>query len=289
MSSRLPDSTRGLLLGLLGIATFSLTLPATRVAVATLHPLFVGAGRAEVAAVAAGLYLWLGKQRWPTRAEWRALVIVSLGVVVGFPVFIALAMQQTDASHGGVVLGILPLMTAAAGALLYHERPSKLFWWLAVLGSVLVLVYSLLHSEGTLQWGDLSLLLAVLCASVSYAAGGRVAQTLGGLQVISWALVLAFPLLLWPALHYAPTTLQLSLPTWISFLYVCFVSQFLGFWPWYRGLALGGIAHVSQVQLLQPFLTVIAAALLLGEPVQALTVVFAVLVVLVVALGRKLR
>ncbi|HTR00538.1 MAG TPA: DMT family transporter [Candidatus Acidoferrum sp.] len=283
------DTTRGLLWGLFGIATFSLTLPATRVAVTTLHPLFAGAGRAVVAAIAAALYLWLSRQRWPTRGEWRALALVSLGAVVGFPIFIALAMQQADASHGGVVLGILPLMTAAAGALLYRERPSPLFWWLALCGSALVLAYSLLHSHGALQWGDLSLLLAVLCAAISYAVGARLAQNLGGLQVISWALVLALPLLLWPALHYAPDSLQQPRAVWIGFLYTCFVSQFLGFWPWYKGLALGGIAHVSQVQLLQPFLTVLAAALLLGEPLELLTLVFAVLVVLVVALGRKLR
>ncbi len=282
-------TTRGLLLGLLGVLSFSLTLPATHVAVESFDPLFVSMGRAVVAAFAAAIYLLATRQRWPTVGEWKALTMVSLGAVVGFPVFTAFAMQRVAASHGGVVLGILPLMTAAAGFLFYHERPSPRFWLFALLGSALVVAFSLLRGSGSLQIADMALLAAVLCVSLSYAVGARLAQSLGGLQVISWALVLAAPLLLWPALHYAPTSFDQPKSAWLSFGYVSIVSQFLGFWPWYRGLALGGIARVSQVQLLQPFFTVVAAALLLDEPVELMTVIFAVLVFLVVALGRKLR
>lgn len=281
--------TRGLWLGLVGILTFSLTLPATRVAVTTLSPFFVGMGRVELATVAAVLYLWLSKQRWPTKAEWRDLAMVAVGVVVGFPILTAVAMQQVNASHGAVVLGVLPMCTAVAGVLLSHERPSRAFWVVAVIGAVLVTAFTGMRSSGEWSLADAALLLAVACAALGYAAGARLVQALGGLQVISWALVLAAPVLLIPTIYFAPRTLDQPLPVWISFLYVSFISQFLGFWPWYKGLALGGIVRVSQVQLLQPFFTLLAAALLLGEPFELSTLLFALLVVAVVALGRKLR
>ena len=284
--------SRGMLLGLIGVIAFSLTLPATRAAVASLDPLFVSSGRAVVAALLAILFLWLGNHgkphRKPTKAEFKSLLIVASGVVFGFPFFTAWAMRYTSASHGGVVLGILPLATAAAGAIFSRERPSKAFWFAAVTGSALVVSFSLMRSHGALQLADLALVAAVLFAAVGYAVGAKLAKTLGGLQVISWALVVALPFTLVPAILTAPASFVLPSSVWIGFIYASVVSQYLGFLPWYQGLALGGTARVGQTQLLQPFFTLFAAALLLNEAIDAMTIGFALLVFVVVAFGRKL-
>ncbi len=281
--------TRGLLLGLLGVAAFSLTLPATRAAVAALDPVFVGTGRAVIAAALGAAFLAAGRHRLPTRAELKSLVVVAAGVVVGFPVFTALAMRWVDASHGGVMLGVLPLGTAVAGVVFSHERPSPAFWAAALAGSALVIGFSLAKGAGSMHWADLALLAAVASASIGYAEGARLAKSLGSLQVISWALVISAPLLAVPALAFAPSTLALPPAAWAGFAYVSLVSQYLGFLPWYRGLALGGIARVGQTQLLQPFFTIAAAAALLGEPIALTTTAFARLVFAVVARGRRAR
>lgn len=285
----LSDETRGMLLGLLGVMLFSLTLPATRAAVASLDPLFVSSARAVVAAGLAAVFLWAGKHRRPTVREFKWLAVVAIGVVFGFPFFTAWAMKYTSASHGGVVLGILPLATAAAGAVFSHERPSRGFWIAAVVGSALVVAFSLMRSHGALQIADVALVAAVIFSAVGYALGAQLAKEMGGLQVISWALVIALPFTLVPAIMTAPTSFVLPTSVWMGFIYVAVVSQYLGFLPWYKGLALGGTARVGQTQLLQPFFTLFAAALLLGEKVDSVTIAFAALVFVVVALGRKMN
>lgn len=279
--------TEGLLLGLLGVAAFSITLPATRVAVGSLHPLFVGLGRALLATLLAGLYLAMIRSRLPRREHWPGIGVVALGVVIGFPVLTAYAMRYVDASHGGVVLGVLPLATVAAGFVLYRERPTIGFWVTAVIGSALLVFFSLWRGGGGLHLADLALFAAVILAAVGYAVGARLTRSLGGAVVISWALIISAPFLIAPAVYYAPATVDFSFGVWLAFLYVGFVSQFLGFLPWYRALALGGIARVSQTQLLQPFFTLAAAGIFVGEVVDGVTVVFALLVVAVVAIGRR--
>jgi len=280
------DENLGYLLGLVAVVAFAVTLPATRAAVRALDPVFVGLGRALGAAFLAGAFLLMTRQRLPSRQESMSLVIVAAGVVVGFPLFSAWAMKVVDASHGGVVLGILPLATAAAAALSSGERPSAAFWLCAFAGTALVVGYALTQSSGAVQWADVALLGAVLSAGIGYAQGARLSRTLGGLQVISWALVFSAPVLLVPVLLAAPATFDLPLGSWIGFLYVTVISQFLAFVPWYRGLALGGIAKVGQTQLFQPFLTILASVLLLGEPSDTATWVVAGLVVAVVAIGK---
>lgn len=281
------DENVGYLLGLLAVVAFAITLPATRVAVRALDPVFVGLGRAVGAAVLAGAFLLATRQRLPSRQQLKSLAVVAGGVVVGFPLLSAWAMRHVDASHGGVVLGILPLATAATGALFSGERPSARFWVCAVIGSALVAGYSLTQSRGTLALADVALVGAVISAAIGYAEGARLSRSLGGLQVISWALVLSAPVLLVPVLLAAPSTVHLPVGSWAGFAYVMVISQFLAFIPWYRGLALGGIARVGQTQLLQPFLTILAAALLLGEPGDIVTWMVAALVVAVVAVGRS--
>lgn len=279
---------KGMLLGLIGVTLFGLTLPATRMALESFHPIFIATGRALLATVLAVIYLVAGKHRRPTFHEFKYLLLVVLGVAIGFPVFTALAMQQVDASHGGVMLGIMPLTTAACAALLFKERPSVGFWLMALLGSALVIVFSLMRGNGSLHWADLSLLLAVVTGSLSYATGGYLAKSLGGLQVISWTLVISAPLLLWPALWFAPSSWQATNTAWIGFVYVALISQYLAFLPWFKGLSLGGIARVGQAQLLQPFITIIASAWLISEVVDWITWTFAIAVFAVVALGRVL-
>jgi len=280
------DENLGYLLGLLAVVAFALTLPATRVAVRSLDPVFVGLGRALGAAVLAGAFLLLSRQRLPTRAQAKGLVVVAAGVVIGFPLLSAWAMRHVDASHGGVVLGILPLATAAAGALFSGERPSARFWICALAGAALVAGYALRQSRGAFEWADVALFGAVLSAGVGYAEGARLSRSLGGLPVISWALVFSVPVLVVPVLWSAPATLQLPPQAWLAFVYVMVVSQFLAFVPWYRGLALGGIAKVGQTQLLQPFLTIVASALLVGEAGDAVTWLVAVLVVAAVTAAK---
>ena len=283
------SENKGMLLGLIGVALFGLTLPATRMALDSFHPIFIATGRALLATILAVIYLAAGKHRRPTLHEFKYLLLVVVGVAIGFPVFTALAMQRVDASHGGVMLGIMPLTTAACAALLFKERPSLGFWLMALLGSALVIVFSLMRGNGSLHWADLSLLLAVLTGSLSYATGGYLARSLGGLQVISWTLVISAPLLVWPTLWFAPSSWQATNSAWIGFLYVALISQYLAFLPWFKGLSLGGIARVGQAQLLQPFITIIASGWLLSEMIDWQTWAFAIGVFVVVATGRTLN
>jgi len=287
---RFSDESRGWLLGLLGVTLFSLTLPATRIAVASLDPVTVGLGRALVAATLAGLLLLATRQRRPRGAEWRGLALCSAGVVLGFPLLSAWALQRVPAAHGAVVLGVLPLATAIFGALRGGERPSPAFWAVSLLGAGLVVAFALRAGGGALSWADLALLGAVLAAGLGYAEGARLSRRLGGWQTISWALVLAAPFFLWPVIEaLAPLDFG-AVPgeAWIAFAYVALVSQYFAFFAWYRGLALGGIAKVGQVQLLQAFLTLGFAALINGEAIGWDTLGFALAVVACVALGRRL-
>ncbi|MBA2414276.1 MAG: DMT family transporter [Burkholderiaceae bacterium] len=258
MSKR--DENRGYLLGLMAGVAFAVTLPATRVAVRALDPVFVGLGRGIGAALLATAFLLLTRQRVPSPTEAKKLVIVAAAVVIGFPLFTASAMRYVDASHGGVVLGILPLATAAAGFFFSGERPSVRFWLFALVGTTLVVGYSLSKAGGTLQWIDLALFAAVVSAAVGYAVGAQLSRSLGGLQVISWALLFSAPILIVPVVLFAPAMISLPLESWLGFAYVTVISQFFAFVPWYRGLALGGIAKVGQTQLLQPFLTIVLSS-----------------------------
>jgi drug/metabolite transporter (DMT)-like permease len=280
--------TLGLALGLAGVIAFSLTLPMTRLAVGHLEPAFVALGRALLAALCGALYLWFSKAKIPARAEFGRLILTSLGVVLGFPFLTTWAMRDLPAAHGAVVVGLLPLATAVAGAVLAKERPSSLFWLFAGLGSALVVGFVWLQGGGHIALADLLLVGAVVAAAIGYAEGAKLSRLLGGLGVISWALVVAAPVLPIPfGLEVARHPPAAPPGAWLGFLYVSLISQFLGFMVWYRGLALGGIARVGQIQLLQPFLTLIFAALVLGERLDALTVGFAVLIVGVVLLGRR--
>ncbi|MBC8337871.1 MAG: DMT family transporter [Rhodospirillales bacterium] len=282
------DETRGMILGIIGVAGFSITLPATRVAVAGLDPVFVGLGRAVLAAAMAVVILAVTRQSLPARRHWSRLMLSALCLVIGFPLFMSIAMQTVPAAHGGIVLGVLPLVTTVA-AVLCGERPSSRFWLVALLGSALVVGFAMIRGGGALQAGDVWLLAAAACAGTGYAISGDLSRVLGGWQVICWALVASLPLVLPPVLWViGDVDWGVPWPMWTGFLYVALISQLAAFFAWNRGLALGGVARVGQVQLLQLFMTLAASALLLGEVLDVTTLLFAVGVVGVVALGRRM-
>ena len=281
--------SKGFTLGFLAIAGFSLTLPATRVAVAHLDPTLVGLGRSLVAAVLAALLLWLTRQPLPTRSQLKSLVLVAAGVIIGFPLLSAWAMQQLPAAHAAIVIAVLPLFTAIAGAIRMRERPSAGFWITSLAGSALVIAFAVASGAGSLQTADIMLLAAAALCAVGYAEGGRLAKRMGGWQVICWALVLTAPFLVIPV-AWAVYRHGISAPTaaWLGFAYVSVISQFFAFFLWYQGLALGGVVRVSQIQLAQPFLTISASALLLGEHITPMMLGFALAVAATIALGRSM-
>ena len=279
-----------MLLGVLAVTLFGLTLPANRAAVGDLGPITVGIGRTVAAAIPAMVYLHLSGAAIPKGPMLHRLLIASAGVVLGFPYFSALAMVSAPATHGGVMLGILPLATAAAGTIVARERPSFGFWIAGAVGSAGVIAFALFQGEGALHVADLALVAAVASAAIGYAWSGQIARTMPGGQVIAWALVIALPVTVPLTLLGAVTEPQNWTPrATLGFAYVALVSQFLAFFAWNRGLALGGVARVSQTQLLQPFVTIAAAAILLGEPLSLLSLSFAVLVVGAVAVGRRMK
>ncbi len=301
-TSGLSDETRGMLLGLAGVAIFSLTLPFTRMAVAELDPSFVMVGRALAAARLAALWLWWD-HAWraarrasprasmptlPARAALLPLLMVSGGCVIGFPWLTSVAMRSLPASHGAVLVGILPLATAIWSALRGFEQPSRGFWIMAAIGSALVIGFALRQSGGSVHPADLMMFAAVVLAAIGYAEGGRLSRTMGGERVICWALLLSVPLLL-PVLAWMrwPDLAHTSASAWLGFAYVSTMSMFTGFLFWYRGMAVGGVARVGQVQLLQPFLTLIGAWVLLKEELAAANFVFAALVIVVVSVCRR--
>ncbi|PND30537.1 transporter [Achromobacter sp. HZ01] len=273
--------------GFLGVLVFSLTLPMTRLAVAELDPLLIGLGRALVAAVPAVALLWLTRARRPNREEWPGVILAALGIVVGWPLASSFAMQTVPSSHGAVFNGLLPLSTAAFAALRSGERPSPAFWAWALLGAALVTAYALRQGHGTLSLGDLWLLVAVVLGGMGYAEGARASRTLGGGRTICWALVISAPVVAAPVGWMAAQASWPSPSVVLACAYLAFGSMFLGFFAWYRGLAVGGIARVGQVQLLQPFLTVVAAAALFDESVETATFFFAAAVIVVIAGGRR--
>ena len=247
---------------------FSFTLPFTRVAVAEIDPFFIGGGRAVVAAALAAIALLIVRPVRPRGRQWGRLGVVGLGVVAGFPLLTSLALQIVPASHGAVVIGLLPAATAVAAVIRGGERPSVAFWVASVAGAIAVVGFVVLTSGGFagLHPSDLLLLGAVVAAAIGYSEGALLSRELGSWQTICWALLFALPVMVgvtilglqggWP---------QAGVGEWLSFAYLAVVSMFLGFFAWYRGLAIGPIATVSQIQLVQPVLTIVWSGLLLGE------------------------
>jgi len=279
----------GLLLGLIGVLAFSLTLPMTRLAVAELDAGFVAFGRMALAGLVCGLWLWLVRAPLPSRGDLPWLAGCVVGVVIGFPLGSSLAMRTLPANHGAVINGLLPFATALLAALWLGERHRARFWVCAAIGSAMVIGYAL-RDGLAVGHGHLWMLAAVLIGAIGYVAGGRLSRTLGGVNTILWSLVLALPLTLPVAAWLAWTTpLAASAPAWGGFAYITLVSQIAGFFAWYNGLALGGIARVGQVQLLQAFFTIALAGLVFGEQIEPLTWIVAIAVIVTIVIGRSER
>ncbi|MDQ6881020.1 MAG: DMT family transporter [Pseudomonadota bacterium] len=290
-----PHEIKGLWLGLLGVVIFALTLPMTRLAVGTtdapqMSGAFIALGRAVVAAGLSAVFLLVTRAGFPARRDWWPLAVTAGGVVFGFPLLTSIAMRHVEAVHASVIVGVLPLATAAIGAWLHRQRPSSGFWACALVGSALVVAFAVLRSGAAglaIQPADALLLAAMGCAAVGYGYGARLSQHMRPEHVICWALVLSLPLTLpWAWVTRPQETIQDS--AWWGFTYVAVFSMWLGFFAWYRGLALGGTVRVSQVQLLQPFLGMLFAVPLLGERLDALTMGFAVAVIATVFIGKKM-
>jgi drug/metabolite transporter (DMT)-like permease len=273
--------------GLLGVIIFSGSLPATRVAVADLSPLFLTSARAAIAALLGAAFLFALRQMRPARSDMGPLAVVALGVVIGFPLLTALALQHITAAHSIVFIGLLPLATAIFGVLRGGERPRPQFWLFSILGAATVAGFALSGSDGGSVMGDLLMIAAILLCGLGYAEGATLSRRLGGWQVISWALLLSLPMMAVVALSSLPVSLSdVGAPAWLSLAYVSIFSMLVGFVFWYRGLALGGIAGVSQLQLLQPFFGLLLAALLLHEPI-AWTMIATIAVVVFCVAGAK--
>jgi drug/metabolite transporter (DMT)-like permease len=290
MGTTRKEAQGGLLLGLIGVVSFSLTLPATRVAVPELGPIVVGLGRAVVAAALAGLVLALRREPFP-KSYALTIVTTGLGVVIAFPLLSAFALRTVPAVHGAVIVGFLPAATAVFATLRGGERPSAFFWLGSGLGLAAIVAFAEVQGAGSLQAPDLLLLLAVAAAAYGYAEGARVSRALGGWRVICWALVLTAPVLILPVGYdiVRQGGLHAHAVAWAGFAYVAIVSMFLGFFAWYAGLARGGIARVGQLQLIQLPLTALWGVLLLREELSRATLIAGFVVIASAAAVVRLR
>ena len=285
----------GLWLGMLGMLIFAGTIPMTRLASGSneapqLPPVFVAIGRAAVAGTLALLYLLLTRAPWPRRRHWPMLVGSALGNVLGWPLLLGFAVRLVDAMHAAVISGLLPLATATAGALMLGQRPSRGFWTFAVLGAALVVGFAAWSGAGRPQLGDLLLLGAVIASAIGYIFGAQVSSgpdALSAEQTISWIMVLALPATL-PVLVLAWPAAPVHAAAWGGFAYVAVLSAWMGFFAWYRGMAWGGALRVSQVQLLQPFVSILLSVAVLGERLRPATLGFSVAVMACVYLGRRM-
>jgi drug/metabolite transporter (DMT)-like permease len=274
--------------GFIGVVIFSASLPATRAAVADFDPIFLTVARASIAAVLAILVLLVFRQERPRRADIVPLLVTAFGVVVGFPLLTALALKHITAAHSIVFIGLLPLATATFAVLRAGEHPRPAFWLFSGLGSALVVGFALAQGISAAPLGDLLMLGAIIVCGLGYAEGARLSRRLGGWQVICWALVIALPVMSLIALFMWPQSWSgIGVPAWIGLVYVSVFSMLVGFFFWYSGLALGGIAAVGQLQLLQPFFGLVLAALLLHEQVSAAMLIVTVAIVACVAGARK--
>lgn len=281
-------NSSGWLNGFIGILIFSGSLPATKVAVQDFDPIFLTIARATIAGIIASIVLFLSKEKRPSKKQIKSLLIVTLGVVIGFPLLSALALQYVTSAHSTVFLGLLPLSTAIFGVLLGKERPKPLFWLFSIVGSLLVVGYAVYQGVTTSLTGDLLMLGAIILCGLGYAQGGKLSKELGGWQVISWALVISLPIGLVLSFVYFPTSLAtISSPAWMGLGYIAVFSMFIGFIFWYKGLAQGGVVSVGQLQLLQPFFGLALSSILLHEKVSVGMLLITVGVIICVFGSKK--
>ncbi|MGX9134187.1 DMT family transporter [Rummeliibacillus sp. JY-2-4R] len=281
---------RGMLLGFIGIVCFSLTLPATSIAVPYFGETIVGLGRTVIAAIIVSILFIIKKESLPNKRQFLSLIIVAVGAVLAFPLLTTFAMKSLPVSHGAIELALLPLATAGFAMWRGGERPSKRYWIASIIGAITVLMYAIYLGLGELQKGDIALIVAVILLGLSYAEGGKLSKELGSWKVIAWAILIGAPFFIIPVgFSVSVNMLQAPLEAWISLFYLGVVSQFLAYVAWYGGMSLGGIARVGQVQYLQPFLMIGFSVLFLGESITWLTIVLAIIVVICVIIGKNVH
>lgn len=282
------QTSNGWLNGLIGVLLFSGSMPATKVAVLSLDPIFVTVVRALIAAILAASFLIIYKVKVPNKIQTQSIFIVSIGAVIGFPLLSAIALQHMTAARSLVFLGTLPLSTAVFAVIRGKEKPKPIFWLFALLGSSLVVGFALMQNSQSSLEGDLLMLAAIILCGLAYAEGAKLTKTLGGSQVISWAIIFATPIVIPLFYFYFPSSVaSITIDAWTSLFYLGTMSMFTGFIYWYKGLAQGGIATVGQLQLLQPFFGLALAAFLLNEYVSTQMVFVTMGVVLCVAASKK--
>jgi drug/metabolite transporter (DMT)-like permease len=282
----------GLWWGLLGVLAFSFTVPLTRIAVGDLDPIFIGAGRAVVAGALAAMILLATRAAIPSVRQWGRIALVTGGVVLGFPLFTTFALQTSPASHAAVVIGLLPAVTAVFAVVRGKERPSKGFWWASGAGAMSVAVFVAFANGGlgSFHLADLLLVGAVICAALGYSEGALLAREIGSWQTIAWALILGLPVTAtMTVVSMVNTPVHAEASSWLAFAYLGVISMFLGFFPWYRGLAIGPISTVSQTQLVQPVLSIAWSALILGEALSLSIVAGGIVVIGCAWLALKAR
>ena len=284
----------GLLWAFLGVLLFSFSLPLTKVAVGGFSPYLTATGRAVIAAALALVLLGIRRVRFPARQHVRPLVFTMLGAVFGWPILLALALERTTSAHAAVIAAFMPLTTALFAVLRTHERVAPQFWWAAGAGTGALVVFALSRggAEGGDWIADLLIVGAVISSSWCYVEGAAITKVMPGWQVISWVVVLALPVTL-PAsiVLYAATSGSYDTTTaeWGALILLGLSSMYLGFFAWYRGLSLAGAAHGGQVQQVQPLLTLLWSAVLLGEVVTLGTVAAALAVVACVMWAQRTR
>lgn len=289
----MPTSKReklGILLGVAAACGFSSTVPMTRLAVGWLDPLFLTAARASIAGFVALVVLIIARRKPPPRDTWGIFVLTGFCVLVGYPVLLALGLRYVPASHGGVVLGILPLAVAALAALLGYERPSMGFWLASAAGGAIVIGFMLRHGAGGIGIGDLMLIGVVICGATAYTMSGRLSSRMPGWEVITWQLASYLPvsvisaLLLWPQ-----DTSSVPVQGWLALLWISFVGQYFAFIANNFGMAMAGVARIGQMMLLQPFIVLLFAIPINGERFDWETLLFAAAVVGTVMIGQRMR
>lgn len=280
--------SNGWINGIIGVLLFSGSLPATRIAVLDLNPIFLTVSRATIAGLLALGGLIIFKERKPTQKQIIPLFIVAVGVVIGFPLLSALALQYLTSADSLVFLGLLPLATASFGVLRGGERPKPLFWLFSIIGSLFIIGYAIAQGITTSPLGISLMLVAVILCGLGYAEGAKLSKTLGGWQVISWALVLSLPFMIPLVFFYRPSSFaNVDIKAWFGLAYVSIFSMFIAFIFWYKGLAQGGIASIGQLQLLQPFLGLAVASIFLNEKVSLNMIGITMAVILCVAGSKK--
>ena len=292
----LSNENKGFIYGFVGILIFSLTPVATKIALGSdnneLSAEFITFGRSAVAGFLALLYLLFFKKKIPQKSDLMNFSIIALCLTIGFPLSLSYGLIYSTSIHAGVILAFLPLATAIFASFYFKQRASIGFWLCALTGSIIIIIYILIHNQNVntnfkISHYDILFCIAVIAAAIGYNFGAKLTKSMLSADVISWALVLALPVHFTLAIYYFPKT-EINIISWLAFFYVAIFSQWIGFFAWYKGLDIGGAVRVSQIQLLMPFFTFAFSIYLLGETLDFLTIIFSIAIILLIYLSRKM-